>query len=467
LHFRYADVRGSLTDEAAMNPKRTRILAAVAAFLGALNMHGQPPSDGSVPFPREMPGVFGPVTARIKAGDRAPDISFTKVLQPAGTPLTSVTLTGRTTVLVFFPQISPNSQAIAAWNDVVEHFAGKPVQFIMITSEKESILLPWLAQHPVGGTVLYDPHGRTGRSYGLELMIDSVYIGSDGKIVGFLPVPLTDDYTLNAVLEGRITTAKPSTDKASVNAFLASHVVPLNAEPLRWGHPGDNKPNLPPSNTLHVSPTKDETGSGEFRADDFWNLQGFTLMQFIAKAYDLNPIRIVLPASFKANKRYDFAFVAPEHQTPEEMQQHIQQGIQDHFHLSATYEDRLMNVYVITAPNGKPPAHPDPNDPGSVGSASWGSTGNIDENGMLLPAGINAVRSIDLINGTVDDFCHMLEQGLDHPLINETHLDGKFDFRVRAEEGQQNNFTEHLRTQLNLVVTPAQRHVEMFVFTPQ
>ena len=39
-------VWGSLTDEAAMNPKRTRILAAVAAFLGALNMHGQPPPEG-------------------------------------------------------------------------------------------------------------------------------------------------------------------------------------------------------------------------------------------------------------------------------------------------------------------------------------------------------------------------------------------------------------------------------------
>lgn len=461
-------VRGSLTDEAAMNPKRTRILAPVAAFFGALNMHAQPPSGGSVPFPREMPGVFGPVTARIKAGDRAPDISFTKVLQPAGALLNSVALMGRTTVLVFFPQISPNSQAIAAWNGVVEHFAGKPVQFIMMTSENESILLPWLAQHPVGGTVLYDPHGRTGRSYGLELMTDSVYIGSDGKIVGFRPVPLPDDYTLDAVLEGRITTAKPPTDKASIKVFLASHVVPLNAEPFRMPRPEEHKPNLPPSNTLHVSPTKDETGSGEFRADDFWNLQGFTLMRFIAKAYDLNPIRIVLPASLKTNKRYDFAFVAPEHQTREEMQQHIQQGIQDYFHLSATHEDRLMDVYVMTAPNGKPPAHPEPNNPGSVGGASWGSAGNIDENGgMVWPAGINAVRSIDLINGTIDDFCQMLEQGLDHPLINETHLDGKFDFQVRADEGQQNNFTERLRTQLNLVVTPAQRDVEMLVFTPQ
>ena len=451
-----------------MNPKkRTRILAAIPAFLGALSMHAQPPSDGSVPFPREVQGVFGRVTAGIKAGDRAPDISFTNVLQPAGAPLTSVGLTGKTTVLVFFPQISRNSQAIAAWNEVVAHFAGKPVQFIMMTSENESILQPWLAQHPVGGIVLYDPHGRTGRLYGLE-MTDSVYIGSDGKIIGFLPFFIPDDGNLNAVLEGRITTAKPPTDKASIKAFLASHVMPINAEPVRIPLPGEHKPNLPPSSTLHVSPAKDETGGGDLTADDFWNLQGFSLMRFITRAYDLNAIRIILPASLNTNKRYDFAFVAPEHQTRDEMQQHIQQGIQDYFHLSATREDRLVDVYVLTAPNGKPPAHPDPNFTGSGGSVAWGSAGNIDENGgMFWPAGINAVRSIDLDNGTIYEFCRMLEQGLDHPLINETHLDGRFDFHVRANEVQQNNFTERLRSQLNLVGTPAQRHVEMLVFAPR
>jgi hypothetical protein len=37
---------------------------------------------------------------------------------------------------------------------------------------------------------------------------------------------------------------------------------------------------------------------------------------------------------------------------------------------------------------------------------------------------------------------------------------------MRADEGQQNNFTERLRTQLNVVATPPQRHLEMFVFTP-
>jgi uncharacterized protein (TIGR03435 family) len=230
----------------------------------------------------------------------------------------------------------------------------------------------------------------------------------------------------------------------------------------------NHKPDFPPSNTLHVSPAKDGSGPGEFGADAYWNLQGFTLMRFIAKAYDMNPIRIVLPASLNTNKRYDFAFVAPEGQTQEEMKQHIQQGIQDSFHLSAVREDRLVDVYVMAAPNGKPPGHPDPNDPGSGGGVDWGPPHNIDESsGMLSPAGINAIQSIDWINSTIDGFCHTLESGLDRPLVDETHLDGKFDFHVSADKVKQNNFAERLRTQLNLVVTPAQRHVEMLVLTPQ
>jgi uncharacterized protein (TIGR03435 family) len=298
-------------------------------------------------------------------------------------------------------------------------------------------------------------------------MPDSVYIGPGGKIVGFLPYPFLGDYTLNAVMEGRTIPAPPLTDFAAMKAFRSNGLMPIFAESSKIPRPGDNKPDYPPSNTLHIAPT-DDTGSYDIAADDFWNLQGFTLMRFIARVYDLNPIRIVLPAPLSTNKRYDFAYVAPEGQTREEMRQHVRQGVQDYLHVSAVREDRLVDVYVMTARNGKPPAHPDPNDHGSGGSAGWGSTRSLDENGgMLWPTEINAVQSIDLTNGTIDDFCHMLEQGLDRPLVNETHLDGKFDFHVRADEGKQDNFTERLRTQLNLVVTPAQRHVEMLVFTHQ
>src|ERR1700761_8642020 len=44
--------------------------------------------------------------------------------------------------------------------------------------------LPWLAQHPVSGWLLYDPAGSTGRAYGLEIP-NTVYVGTDRKIMAF------------------------------------------------------------------------------------------------------------------------------------------------------------------------------------------------------------------------------------------------------------------------------------------
>jgi uncharacterized protein (TIGR03435 family) len=80
---------------------------------------------------------------------------------------------------------------------------------------------------------------------------------------------------------------------------------------------------------------------------------------------------------------------------------------------------------------------------------------------------INAFRSISVKNATIDEFCHTLESNLDRPVVNETNLEGKYDFQVRPEGGQQNDFLERLRSQLNLVVTPTQRNIETLVFQPR
>jgi hypothetical protein len=41
---------------------------------------------------------------------------------------------------------------------------------------------------------------------------------------------------------------------------------------------------------------------------------------------------------------------------------------------------------------------------------------------------IGAFSNISLPDATVDEFCDMLEQDLDRPVVNETKLDGKFRF---------------------------------------
>jgi uncharacterized protein (TIGR03435 family) len=396
------------------------------------------------------------------------------VLQPVGDSWSSAELSGKTTVLVFFPLVSRNPKPMTMWNAMVERFAGKPVRFVVITSEKEETLAPWLAQHPVSGSVLYDAEGQTGRAYGLEMPV-IVYIGADRKIVGFQQGIIPDEQTLNAVLEGNITTARPTPDLASVKAFLASGLTALDAESPRMLRPEDDRPGFPPSDALHVSPAKDELGSGNSSADDFWSLRGFTLKGLIAEMYEVNPIRIVLPASLDDGKRYDFAIVLPGPKSEEEKRRVIEQGIQDYFHVAAVREEQMVDAYVVTAPHGTPPVTTARQTAGRMGggitssSVEYESAENLDEtlSGKTRPLTINAISGISIRNATIDDFCHTLEGELDRPLVNETHLEGKYDFQVRTGSGQQNDFLERVRSQLNLVVTPERRNVQTLVFTPR
>jgi len=415
-------------------------------------------------------GVYGPVTAHFKAGDLAPDITFVETLNaPASASWSQPNLSGQLTVLAFFPDTSHNLQSVALWNAVVEKFAGKPVQFAWITGENKSTLLPWLTQHPIQGWVFYDPEGRTGNAYGMELPAN-VIVGADGRIVGFYDSVMETGDLLGAVQGGRITTTRPA--KATLKAFIESRLVLIDAEPRRMPRPDDHKPHFPPSYTLHISPSQGEE-RGNFGADDFWALQGYTLKDAIDALYDINPIRVDLPASLDNNRHYDFALVLPEPEGREKMKDRARQGLQDYFHITARRENRLVDVYVVTVEQSrKPPAiKPRTHEGigGSFGSFSIGfETAGAPDEAMegMKPLTIRAIRSVS-IDGTADEFCHTLEAQLDRPVVNETNLEGKYEFRLESREGPENDFLERLHDRLGLVITPAPRQIETLVFEPR
>ena len=189
--------------------------------------------------------------------------------------------------------------------------------------------------------------------------------------------------------------------------------------------------------------------------------------------YDVNPIRIILPAGIDLKKRYDFSVVLPAPESKEEMDERFRQGVQEYFHLAAMRESRLMDVYVVTASDRKPPsAKPATADDGSIGFSSSVSftevmtaeSGDFGEFPNAVPIG--AIRSIAL-DGTADEFCRTLERQLDRPVVNETNLEGEFEFHVEASRNAKNDFLDRLRQELGLAITPAKRPVETLVFTPR
>jgi uncharacterized protein (TIGR03435 family) len=414
-------------------------------------------------------GLYGPVSAHVKAGDRAPDITFTKVLgAPVAGSWSQSNLSGQLTVLAFHPDTSHNLESVTAWNDVVEKFADQPVQFAWITGEDESTLLPWLEEHPISGWVLLDSKGQTGNAYGMEIPAN-VIVGADRKIVGFYMGTTETESLLEAVKDGRITTTRP--DKTMLKAFLESGKVHIDVEPQRIPRVDDHRPAFPPSYSVHVSVSQGEE-RGNASADDYWVLKGYTVKEAVDELYEVNSIRVQVPAPLESNKRYDFALVVPKQESREKMDERMRQGLQDYFHVTARRENRLVDVYVVSVvPNRRPPVLEPRTDEGMGFAESSGIefesvNGAEDLQEGLKPQGIGALRSV-YTDGTADEFCHRLEGLLDRPLVNETGLEGEFKIRVKSSEGEENDFLERLREETGLVITPSQRNVEMLVFEPR
>ena len=419
-------------------------------------------------------GFFGPVISTPKAGDLAPEFSTEKILSAPGQTTTwnQANLFGQITVLTFLPNISFNPQSVMSWNALIDGFVGKPVQFVCITQEKESSLLPFLAGHPMKGFLLLDSEGAVARSYGLEQPA-AVIIGTDGRIIAFdrSIIPPTD--TLKAVLEGRITTTPLKPGTAEFRAFIESHKVLLDAQGPRFPRPDDYKPDFPPSYTVHISPSELENGTGNFGGDSWLSFQGFDLKGMISEVYGISPIRIELPASLNDGKRYDFSLVLPENDSKEKMYERFQQGIQDHFYLKSVREQRLMDVYVVTATDRRPPTASVREEGGgfvkhsAIGLEAPDDLGDPYDFAALPKAvSISGIRGIS-VEGTADKFCQTLERRRDRPVVNETNLRGEYAFRVEASPSGRNDFLDRLHDELGLVIESSQRNVEILVFNPR
>lgn len=419
-------------------------------------------------------GASGQGPVPVKAGDPAPNLVWTRILSPAGpASQTPASLFGHVTVLAFLPNVTANEELVSSWNRLVGKFANQPVQFVWITSGKVESLGPWVEKHPVSGWLLLDSDGATAREYGIDVT-DGVLVDTNGKIAGFTFM-LPEERQIQAVQEGRAVAMTGDADDKQLEAIMAGRIVRLNAEPHRFPAP-QPKPNFPPSYDVHISPSSTR-GTDSSSGPDFWVERGYDLRAIISKAFETEPNRIILSSSLDTNKRYDFVLVPPREEDPQTMHHLLQQGIEKYFHVSVAPEKRPVDVYVMTALEGKTPkAKPEA---GFVGgsSISWSSREitfpqdrpptieELRKAASEMPVG--AISEISASDTTVDDFRRALEQGLNRPIIDETNLKGTYDLVVHGNGRTTEEFLHQLRDQLGLVLTPAVRTIDMLVVEPR
>jgi uncharacterized protein (TIGR03435 family) len=429
-------------------------------------------------------GVFGQGPTPVKAGDLAPGIVWTSILQPASSASGGPeNLLGRVTVIFLFPNVSSNPSLDSRWNLLLAQFADKPVNFVWITSESAPELAQSLQVHPVNGWLLLDSNWDTARAYGMETpgaWAHAVIVDPNGRIAGFTFLE-PDEAQIKAVLEGRAIAIDGDANDAQMNEILAGRAVRLDAGPHRSPAPAEPKPDIPPSYEVHISPTTTRGTSSSAGPDHSVQL-GFDLRTMLSIVTEKDPTRIVLPASLEIpsspeNKaRYDFVLVLPREEDKATKSRLVQQGIEKYFQVSITVENRTTDVYVMTALEGKTPAAKDPDEAhGGFSSSSFSKRVEIATKESGIPPTIDELREAGMSRGiseisasncTMDDFRRSLEDGLERPIVDETNLTGRFDLAVHGKARNTEEFLQLLRDQLGLVLTPAQRRIEMLVVKP-
>jgi len=413
--------------------------------------------------------MFSQARAPVHAGDPAPNLTWTKIVASVPASGGPRSLFGQTTVLQFLRPVSHNEHAVSEWNALVEQFADRPVNFVWIANEKEESLAPFLKTHPVRGWLVLDPSEESYKAYGVEGAA-GVLIDPHGVIAGFtFMTPEADQ--IQAVLDRRTVAISGELSEAQMDAIRDSKAVRVEAEPIRSPSP-PQKPNLPPSEEVHISPSETKGTAGSI-GPDHWMQRGFDLRAILSKVLGTDASRIDLPAALDNGARYDFVLVPPREEDEEAMRRRVREGIEKYFHVTLAQVIRPVEVYVMTAEEGKAPRRKPESE------AYGGSVGTFTRT-FKLPEGVaptqeaieEAIRremataemtAMTALSSSMDEFRRALEDGLRRPIVDETKLTGIYDFKIQGEAQTTAEFLGMLRDQLGIILTPTQRSIEMTV----
>jgi uncharacterized protein (TIGR03435 family) len=393
-----------------------------------------------------------------RTGDPAPDIVYTRVLQPPGAVWTPAVLQGRAAVVLFWNNDPREGAIVSVWNELVDRFAGAPVEFIWIAQEADASLAPWLAQRPIGGWMLHDPAGATSRAYGMELL-GVAFIDAAGRLAGFGRAPIPSAHDVTALLE------RPDR-------------LPFTSEPRRL----PRKPEVAPSRDAHVTPTGRAPGERRSASlPDFWTREGVRVRELLAELCGVPESRIELRAPIDDDARFDVALVPPQPEDPDTMTRLMREGIARYFNVDIVRETRPTDVFVLTAPHGITGVSAESG--GFLGAISMSAPADVESlpadsrraffeqrlKAMAggLPGGLTPEGRV-ATSGACDTkhLCRLLEGMLGRLVVDEAGTSATFEFNLSTDGGT-DGFLAALHDRLGIVVTPDRRDVEMLIVRPR
>ena len=169
---------------------------------------------------------------------------------------------------------------------------------------------------------------------------------------------------------------------------------------------------------VHVS-APGTSSSGGFMPGGRVELRGVTMLELISAAYGVDEKMIVGGPPWLASDKFDVIAKAPATSKEEVLQAMLKTLLGDRFSLAVKQEKRDMPVYVLTAAKTAPKLQPAAKDGPPQTSQGTGDPGMI---------------HMRCTSCSMDDLSEILPGAarnyVDHPVVNETNLKGKFDFQL-------------------------------------
>lgn len=375
-------------------------------------------------------------TADLQPGVAAPEVGLEKLLQaPAGARADLKSLRGKVVVLEFWATwCAPCIALQPHLNQLAEKFKEKPIQFISITDEDEAIVAPFLARRTLKGWVGLDLDRSVHTAYGINALPKTVIIGPTGKIAAITRANQLNEEMLNQLLAANQSASSEAPANRQIASAPAETKAPETEQALL-------EISIRASKAARTTLTMLRPGVKQYKATSA------SLRQILMAALGVHPSResrITIPAELQG-QRFDVTAGLSEGKT-ENLRAVMVNALENALGIRVKRITREMEAYVFTAPKGLA---------GLTGSLRPSKAKTFHASG---DKGVNAAVAADL------SFLEIaIEMALKTPAVDETGLQGKFDWDLLYDGDNPKSMIEAIRKEFGLEITLAKRHIEFFI----
>ncbi len=366
----------------------------------------------------------------LNPGAQAPSLQVTKWLQaPAGFDGQWSRLRGKVVVLEFWATwCSPCVRAIPHLNQLANEFHGQDIVFVAVTDDDEDRLKTFLAKQPMDAMIGIDTDRKSWKAFGVSSIPHTIVIDKDGTVIGAtLPENVTSD-KLREVLTGKRPVLPP---KEGVESDLEwdDHLI-------EW------QDGVRPATYAIIKPIKTTT-AGLWPRQGHLTADGVSLNVLVQAAYETDHFHLDWRMP-KDDQTYRVAIRVPQDRKSS-LLSYLRQTLGMVFGIQARWENHERDVYVLRRIEGQ--AGP--------------SESRAEHDLVQMMKG-----KITLRRQSVKRLCEFLTNSLDSVVVDETGMNGHYDFDVRYQPGQTEVTTQALR-ELGFEAIKARRSIPILVVEPE